>query len=128
MDVQKRRIYDITNVLEGVGLIEKTRYSSVVKWRGSIEGEGEDGMHEEVIERSEHLKALEDDIDMQLDYATRNLRYIQEDAINQSFAYLSRDDLLSVFGDRTVLTIPSHDEDVEIYKLGKVGVSIFFFI
>ena len=31
LDVQKRRIYDITNVLEGVGLIEK-RTKNNVQW------------------------------------------------------------------------------------------------
>jgi hypothetical protein len=33
LDVQKRRIYDITNVLEGIGLIEKT-IKNKIKWRG----------------------------------------------------------------------------------------------
>lgn len=32
LDVQKRRIYDITNVLEGVGIIEKNAKNNV-KWR-----------------------------------------------------------------------------------------------
>lgn len=32
LDVQKRRIYDITNVLEGIGLIEKKGKNNV-KWR-----------------------------------------------------------------------------------------------
>lgn len=32
LEVQKRRIYDITNVLEGVGLIEKNSKNNV-KWR-----------------------------------------------------------------------------------------------
>mmetsp|Transcript_17112 Transcript_17112/g.25072 ORF Transcript_17112/g.25072 Transcript_17112/m.25072 type:complete len:433 (+) Transcript_17112:155-1453(+) len=34
LGVQKRRIYDITNVLEGVGLIEK-RSKNVIAWKGS---------------------------------------------------------------------------------------------
>ena len=38
LSVQKRRIYDITNVLEGVGLIEK-RSKNVIAWRGA-EGAG----------------------------------------------------------------------------------------
>lgn len=33
LDVQKRRIYDITNVLEGIGLIDKGRHSALVRWR-----------------------------------------------------------------------------------------------
>ncbi len=36
LGVQKRRIYDITNVLEGIGLIDKTS-KNTVKWRGSVE-------------------------------------------------------------------------------------------
>lgn len=32
LDVQKRRIYDITNVLEGVGLIEK-RSKNNIAWK-----------------------------------------------------------------------------------------------
>lgn len=33
LHVQKRRIYDITNVLEGIGLIEKT-IKNKIKWKG----------------------------------------------------------------------------------------------
>lgn len=34
LDVQKRRIYDITNVLEGIGLIEKT-IKNKIRWKGN---------------------------------------------------------------------------------------------
>lgn len=34
MQVQKRRIYDITNVLEGVGLIKKSAKNNV-QWQGN---------------------------------------------------------------------------------------------
>jgi transcription factor E2F3 len=34
LHVAKRRIYDITNVLEGIGLIEKT-IKNKVRWKGS---------------------------------------------------------------------------------------------
>ena len=41
--VQKRRIYDITNVLEGIGLVEKRPKGNIL-WRGHAYGEGhEDG-------------------------------------------------------------------------------------
>ncbi|KAF3550731.1 hypothetical protein DY000_02000973 [Brassica cretica] len=33
LEVQKRRIYDITNVLEGIGLIEKT-LKNRIQWKG----------------------------------------------------------------------------------------------
>eukprot|EP01125_Pyxidicula_operculata_P019278 TRINITY_DN697_c0_g1_i3.p1 TRINITY_DN697_c0_g1~~TRINITY_DN697_c0_g1_i3.p1 ORF type:complete len:349 (+),score=116.12 TRINITY_DN697_c0_g1_i3:546-1592(+) len=35
MNVQKRRIYDITNVLEGIGLIKKTSKNKI-QWKGSM--------------------------------------------------------------------------------------------
>ena len=34
LEVQKRRIYDITNVLEGIGLIEKT-IKNKIRWKGT---------------------------------------------------------------------------------------------
>ena len=34
LEVQKRRIYDITNVLEGIGLIEKT-IKNKIRWKGN---------------------------------------------------------------------------------------------
>ena len=34
---QKRRIYDITNVLEGIGLIEKQN-KNCIQWRGAVPG------------------------------------------------------------------------------------------
>ena len=33
LDVQKRRIYDITNVLEGIGLLEK-KSKNTIMWKG----------------------------------------------------------------------------------------------
>jgi transcription factor E2F3 len=37
LGIQKRRIYDITNVLEGIGYIEKLG-KNLMKWVGGIEG------------------------------------------------------------------------------------------
>ena len=34
LNVHKRRIYDITNVLEGIGYVEKV-HKNVIKWIGS---------------------------------------------------------------------------------------------
>lgn len=34
LSVHKRRIYDITNVLEGIGLIEKT-VKNKIRWKGT---------------------------------------------------------------------------------------------
>lgn len=84
--------------------------------RGGLDGQSDDSICRAVKARCSYLTALEDDIDELLDIARRNLKYVKEDATNRSFAYVTRDDLLSVFGDNVVLTIPSHDEEVQIAK------------
>jgi hypothetical protein len=38
LGIQKRRIYDITNVLEGIGYIEKLG-KNLMQWVGGVEGE-----------------------------------------------------------------------------------------
>ena len=47
LQVQKRRIYDITNVLEGIGLIEKKSKNNI-QWKalGSSSASGEDSNNE----------------------------------------------------------------------------------
>lgn len=45
MQVQKRRIYDITNVLEGIGLIEKKSKNNI-QWRGNGNTDSDDNMRE----------------------------------------------------------------------------------
>ena len=49
---QKRRIYDITNVLEGIGLIEKKNKNSIL-WKGGGPGTNT----QEYAEKVSHLKA-----------------------------------------------------------------------
>jgi len=41
LNVQKRRIYDITNVLEGIGLIEK-KSKNIIQWKALPSTVGED--------------------------------------------------------------------------------------
>lgn len=63
----------------------------------------------------------EDELDKQLEYAQRNLRYVMQDPANRSYAYVTRDDLLDLYGDDSVFTIPNYDEEVEIQR-NQVGV------
>lgn len=51
-----------------------------------------------------------------MEYAQRNLHYIMQDPTNQSYAYVTRDDLLQIFGDDSVFTIPNYDDEVEIQR------------
>merc|ERR1719506_2067748 len=64
LGVQKRRIYDITNVLEGIGLIEK-RSKNNIQWKGmgsssSTNMQAElDQLKERVRTTSEHERWLD---------------------------------------------------------------------
>lgn len=55
LQVQKRRIYDITNVLEGIGLIEK-KNKCMVCWKIRTDGEGDAGrLDDDPSEATSHL-------------------------------------------------------------------------
>jgi len=54
LQVQKRRIYDITNVLEGIGLIEK-KNKCMVCWKIRTDGEGDLGSDGQPSEANSHL-------------------------------------------------------------------------
>ena len=54
LQVQKRRIYDITNVLEGIGLIEKKSKNNI-QWKGNAPA-GNEELHAE-------YKALQADVE-----------------------------------------------------------------
>ena len=55
---QKRRIYDITNVLEGIGLIEK-KNKNCIQWRGAVPGSNT----QESVDRLAVLKEEIDELD-----------------------------------------------------------------
>ncbi|XP_055918156.1 transcription factor E2F2 [Eupeodes corollae] len=114
LDVQKRRIYDITNVLEGIGLIEKTGHCCIVNWKGNINdghGEAQTNTYSE-----DELKVFEENLDRDIELAKMNLRLITSNQSNQSFAYVTRDDLLSAFGDENALITATNIEEAEVKR------------
>lgn len=52
MQVQKRRIYDITNVLEGIGLIEK-KLKNNIQWKGGSTADPTEDASEQTSLRQE---------------------------------------------------------------------------
>jgi len=51
---QKRRIYDITNVLEGIGLIEK-KNKNCIQWKGAVAGSN-------TVEATAKVEKLKDEV------------------------------------------------------------------
>ncbi|KAL1476109.1 hypothetical protein MTO96_036764 [Rhipicephalus appendiculatus] len=87
LGVQKRRIYDITNVLEGVGLIEKKSKNNI-RWR---EGRGAatlNGSRQRILQEEvdEYVK-VERELDELLEGAVSDLRGIAEN-VDRRYPFL----------------------------------------
>jgi len=107
LGVQKRRIYDITNVLEGIGLVEK-KSKNTVHWCGArnhdLSAEHAD-LHTDLAD----LEAKENELDTLIAQAELQLKYLNND---KRHAYLSYMDLRSVpnFRNQTILAIKAPSE------------------
>ncbi|KAF6323234.1 E2F transcription factor 5 [Rhinolophus ferrumequinum] len=124
---QKRRIYDITNVLEGIDLIEKKSKNSI-QWKGV----GAGCNTKEVIDRLRCLKAEIEDLELkerELDqhklWLQQSIRNVMEDSVNNStFSYVTHEDICNCFHGDTLLAIqaPSGTQlEVPIPEMGQNG-------
>ncbi|XP_066478883.1 transcription factor E2F5 isoform X2 [Tiliqua scincoides] len=104
---QKRRIYDITNVLEGIDLIEKKSKNSI-QWKGV----GAGCNTKEVVDRLKYLEAeIEDlelkekELDQQKLWLQQSIKNVKEDSANKSFSYITHEDICDCFNGDTLLAI-----------------------
>ncbi|XP_038014844.1 transcription factor E2F1 [Motacilla alba alba] len=95
LKVQKRRIYDITNVLEGIQLITK-KSKNHIQWLGSQATVGAPGRHRLLEKELRELQAAERQLDDLIQMCTVQLRLLTEDPSNQHAAYVTCQDLRSV--------------------------------
>ncbi|CAB1422435.1 unnamed protein product [Pleuronectes platessa] len=87
---QKRRIYDITNVLEGVGLIEK-KNKNIIQWRGENTGSQTQEMLEQVkVLKSQisELEAQEKELDQQKAWLEENIKHLNHVPITSTYPLL----------------------------------------
>lgn len=125
LEVQKRRIYDITNVLEGIGLIEKTSKNHI-SWKG-FDMSGPQKMDNEVTRLKaevERLYAEECRLDDCIREKQELLRAIAGDENCQKHLFLTEEDIttLPCFQNQTLIAIkapqassvevPDPDEDI----------------
>lgn len=118
LEVQKRRIYDITNVLEGIGLIEK-KLKNNIRWKGiddSRPGEVSDDMS--ILQADiEALSLQEHSVDQQISEMRDKLRGLTEDENNQKWLYVTEDDIKSLpcFQNQTLIAIKApHGTTLEV--------------
>ncbi|XP_028379411.2 transcription factor E2F1 [Phyllostomus discolor] len=95
LKVQKRRIYDITNVLEGIHLITK-KSKNHIQWLGSHAAVGIGGRLEGLTQDLQQLQENERQLDQLIHVCTTQLRLLSEDADSQRLAYVTCQDLRSI--------------------------------
>ncbi|RWS05595.1 transcription factor E2F3-like protein [Dinothrombium tinctorium] len=113
LEVQKRRIYDITNVLEGVGLLHKTSKNNI-KWNGgaidsSLIASGAENIHsrKHLEQENAHLEAKEKALDELIKTASLELQSATESKANKPYTYVTYRDLRCIkeFSEQTVIAI-----------------------
>ncbi|CAJ1057244.1 transcription factor E2F4 isoform X1 [Xyrichtys novacula] len=127
---QKRRIYDITNVLEGIGLIEKKSKNSI-QWKGVGPGCNTREIADKLIELKAELDDLalrEHELDQQKVWVQQSIKNVTDDSNNSPYpstrsvihlgisnghgpltlctvAYVKHEDLCGAFKGDTLLAI-----------------------
>ncbi|XP_050061100.1 transcription factor E2F6-like isoform X3 [Aphis gossypii] len=101
---QKRRIYDVTNVLEGIGLIEK-QTKNQVKWIGTQKGGIIALERNELQAEIETLKWQEDILDKQLEILSNDLKLLQEEKSFSRYMYLLSSDISNKQEKQSVFTV-----------------------
>lgn len=92
--MQKRRIYDITNVLEGIGLIQK-KHKNKIQWIGSSDDNDEPYMCESasLSKELENLSEEEKKIDYWTNQIQDSLNQLTKDPSYTEYAYVTFDDI-----------------------------------
>ncbi|XP_022766527.1 transcription factor E2FC-like isoform X2 [Durio zibethinus] len=125
LEVQKRRIYDITNVLEGIGLIEKTSKNHI-RWKRSDDMESKE-LDDQVTRLKAEIQSLyaeECRLDNYIREKQESLWYLDEDANYRKYLFLTEEDIMSlpclqnqtVFAikapENSYIEVPDPDEDI----------------
>ncbi|KAI4885979.1 hypothetical protein NFI96_033065 [Prochilodus magdalenae] len=102
---QKRRIYDITNVLEGIGLIEKKSKNSI-QWKGVGPGCNTREIADKLIDLKLELEDLdrrEHELDQQRVWVQQSIKNVTDDSQNSPYPLLTLFKKCSFFNN--VLTV-----------------------
>lgn len=94
LSVQKRRIYDITNVLEGIGLIDKKSKNNI-QWKGTglSSPENPDETEAALSAEIDRLNRQELQLDENLRTVQADLKRLAEESANSRLAFVTYDDL-----------------------------------
>ncbi|XP_061151062.1 transcription factor E2F5-like [Syngnathus typhle] len=121
---QKRRVYDITNVLEGVGLIEKIT-QNIIQWRGETKG----SQNQEELEQVRHLQAQISELDAQEKELDKQKTWLLENNVRlnrspdtNNYYFVTHEDICNSFrGDTILLIMAPSGTQLEVTLLEKTG-------
>ncbi|KAI7804880.1 transcription factor E2F2 [Triplophysa rosa] len=130
LEVQKRRIYDITNVLEGVQLIRKKSKNNI-QWlvSGVFEGstsnsEKTSALRKELYELDRQEKLLEDLVQS----SSAQLRELTENKDNQRLGYVTYQDIRTIASlkEQTVIAVKAPSETkLEVPEASEGSLQIY---
>uniref|UniRef100_A0A0K0DXW3 E2F_TDP domain-containing protein n=1 Tax=Strongyloides stercoralis TaxID=6248 RepID=A0A0K0DXW3_STRER len=92
LGVQKRRLYDITNVLEGIDMIEKTGKNSI-RWKNKSDNDAYEMEENKLKSQIKKLEAFEREMDETIDSLQSYLKILQHDPIALRYLYTRAQDL-----------------------------------
>ncbi|CAN6289579.1 unnamed protein product [Urochloa humidicola] len=131
--VQKRRIYDITNVLEGVDLIEKG-LKNMIRWKG-FEMSKPKEREWQISSLKEELGSLYDEefrLDDEIREAKEKLQALSLDEDKRKLLYISKEDINKIphFQGSTLIAINAPhgtcvevpDPNADLYLYGNLGL------
>ncbi|XP_028460198.1 transcription factor E2F6 isoform X1 [Perca flavescens] len=112
LQTRRRRVYDITNVLEGINLIEK-QSTNKVKWIGSCHISSFLWLSQQRVQKElDNLKLVEDTLDTFIKSCAQQLFDMTDDLENAASAYVTHEDVrrLAVFQEQTLLVVKAPEE------------------
>ncbi|XP_068454500.1 transcription factor E2F1 [Clinocottus analis] len=111
LDVQKRRIYDITNVLEGIELISKKSKNNI-QWLGNRVDAALVSRHKELQREVCDLTDADEQLDELISKCNLQLRLLTEEPQNKKLGYVRCQDLKKSFDspDQLVMVIRAPPE------------------
>ncbi|KAF1376976.1 hypothetical protein PFLUV_G00217090 [Perca fluviatilis] len=110
LQTRRRRVYDITNVLEGINLIEK-QSTNKVKWIGSCHISSFLWLSQQRVQRElDNLKLVEDTLDTFIKSCAQQLFDMTDDLENAAYPFTPELAQRSAFQEQTVLVVKAPEE------------------
>ncbi|XP_016519832.1 transcription factor E2F6 isoform X1 [Poecilia formosa] len=129
---RRRRVYDITNVLQGVQLVQKESVNRI-RWIGSSPASSYLGQNRAQSNMAD-LKLVEETLDSLIRTSAEQLFHLTDDPYNSRLAYVTRQDLVELQNlqnqtvlvvkapEETKLEVPAPSEDsIQIHLKGGTG-------